>query len=101
MNNENTGKSKNRRFQRPGLIFYCYLLIPLNELAQNILIINNLKNGKKIIDISMVSIHFAGNAVLVRKGFRFVRAQTGEGATPIPLYLYTSSPGTQTGEGRR
>ena len=63
MNNENTGKSKNRRFQRPGLIFYCYLLIPLNELAQNILIINNLKNGKKIIDISMVSIQDAGMSV--------------------------------------
>ena len=60
MNNKNTGKSKNRRFQRPGLIFYCYLLIPLNELARKSMNINNLKNEKKIIDISMVSIGNAG-----------------------------------------
>ena len=30
---KNDIQSKNRRFQSPGLIFYCYLLIPLNELA--------------------------------------------------------------------
>jgi hypothetical protein len=56
MNNKNTVKSKNRPFQRSGLIFYCYLLIPLNELAQKALKINKLKIRKKIIDISMVSI---------------------------------------------
>ena len=72
MNNKNTVKSKNRRFQQIGLIFYCYLLIPLNELAINALKINKLKIRKKIIDISMVSMQDAGNAVLVRKGFRFV-----------------------------
>jgi hypothetical protein len=47
MNNKNTGISKNRRFQRPGLIFYCYLLILLNELAMNTLIINKIKITKK------------------------------------------------------
>jgi hypothetical protein len=63
MNNKNTGKSKNRRFQRPGLIFYCYLLIPLNELAPNVLNINKIKNEKKFIDISMVSIQNAGKGI--------------------------------------
>jgi hypothetical protein len=48
MNNKNTVKSKKPRFQRSGLIFYCYLLIPLNELAANALIINKIKNEKKI-----------------------------------------------------
>src|ERR1017187_9635814 len=63
MNSKNTGKSRNRRFQPIGLIFYCYLLIPLNELARNALIINKIKNIKKIIDISMVSIGNAGKRV--------------------------------------
>jgi hypothetical protein len=63
MNNKNTGKSKNRRFQRPGLIFYCYLLIPLNELARKALTINKIKNTKKIIDISMVSIQNEGKGI--------------------------------------
>ena len=63
MNNKNTGKSRNRRFQSRTfgrLIFYCYLLIPLNELARNIVKINKLKNAKKIIDKTMVSIQNAG-----------------------------------------
>ena len=51
------------RFQPMGLIFYCYLLIPLNELALNVLKINKLKIRKKIIDISMVSIQEAQNSV--------------------------------------
>jgi hypothetical protein len=51
------------RFQPIGLIFYCYLLIPLNELAQNILKINNLKNEKKFIDKNNRSIGNAGNGV--------------------------------------
>ena len=63
MNNKNTGKSKNRRFQRPGLIFYCYLLIPLNELALKSLRINNLKNRKKFIVIINRSIQNAGKGV--------------------------------------
>ena len=63
MNSKNTGKSRNRRFQPIGLIFYCYLLIPLNELAIMSMIINKLKILKKIIDISMVSIEIAGKGV--------------------------------------
>ena len=77
MNNKNTGKSKNRRFRHPGLIFYCYLLIPLNELAINVLIINKIKNEKKIIDIinrsiqnaeMSVSCHIDGRRYLVESG---------------------------------
>ena len=56
MNNKKTGRSKNRRFQHSGLMFYCYLLIPLNELARKALKINNLKNKKNFIVLSMVSI---------------------------------------------
>src|ERR1017187_4293798 len=63
MNHKNTVKSKNRRFQRPGLMFYCYLLIPLNELTRNIVKINQLKKRKKIIDISGVSIQNAGKGI--------------------------------------
>ena len=37
---------KKPRFQHLGLIFYCYLLIPLNELAIKSLNINNLRNEK-------------------------------------------------------
>src|ERR1017187_2307626 len=63
MNNKKTGRSKNRRFQHSGLMFYCYLLIPLNELARNIMNINKLKIIKKIIDKTMVSIGIAGKGV--------------------------------------
>ena len=63
MNNKITVKSKNRRFQQIGLIFYCYLLIPLNELAQNVLKINKLKIQKKIIDISGVSMQNVGKGI--------------------------------------
>ena len=56
MNSKNHNQRRNQRFQRSGLIFYCYLLIPLNELAQNVLKINKLKIQKKIIDISGISI---------------------------------------------
>ena len=48
MSNKITVKSKNRRFQQIGLIFYCYLLITLNELALNTLNINKIKIAKKI-----------------------------------------------------
>ena len=60
MNNKNSGQRGKWRFQQIGLIFYCYLLIPLNELALNTLNINKIKIAKKIIDISMVSIGNAG-----------------------------------------
>ena len=63
MNNKNTGKSKNRRFQRPGLIYYCYLLIPLNELARKVLKINKLKNENKFIVIFNRSIQNAGKGL--------------------------------------
>ena len=63
MNSKNHNQRRKWRFQRSGLIFYCYLLIPLNELAQKALKINKLKIRKKIIDISMVSIQEAQNSV--------------------------------------
>ena len=56
MNSKNHNQRRKWRFQRSGLIFYCYLLIPLNELGINALKINEIKNEKKIIDISGVSI---------------------------------------------
>ena len=66
------------RFQPMGLIFYCYLLIPLNELALKSLKIKYLKIRKKIIDISMVSIGNAGKVVF---GFGvLVCADTNQGA---------------------
>ena len=54
------------RFQPMGLIFYCFLLIPLNELPRNVLKINNIKITKKIIDISGISIQFAGNGLSIK-----------------------------------
>jgi hypothetical protein len=63
MNSKNHNQRRKWRFQRSGLIFYCYLLIPLNELAINTLNINALKIRKKIIDISMISVQNAQNAV--------------------------------------
>ena len=63
MNNKIHGQRRKPRFQPMGLIFYCYLLIPLNELALNVLKINKLKIRKKIIDISMVSIQDAGKGI--------------------------------------
>ena len=60
MNNENHSQRRKPRFLHSGLFFYCYLLIPLNELAIKSLKINKLKLRKKIIDISMVSIQNAG-----------------------------------------
>jgi hypothetical protein len=44
---KNDSQRRKPRFQRPGLIFYCYLLILLNELAMNTLIINKIKITKK------------------------------------------------------
>src|ERR1039458_9645122 len=61
MNSKIHSNRKKPRFQPTGLIFYCYLLIPLNELARNVLKFNKLKIRKKIIDKTMVSIQFAGN----------------------------------------
>jgi len=46
MNRKNIGKSSKPRFQRLGLVFYCYLLIPLNELTRSTMKINKLKNEK-------------------------------------------------------
>jgi hypothetical protein len=66
------------RFQPMGLIFYCYLLIPLNELALNVLKINKLKIRKKIIDISMVSIQDAGKGI-----FNYELQITNYGDTPL------------------
>jgi hypothetical protein len=63
MNIKNHGQYKKPRFQRFGLIFYCYLLIPLNELAINSLKINRIKIQKKIIDISMRSMGNAGKGI--------------------------------------
>ena len=50
MNNKKHGQRRKRYLQPIGLIFYCFLLILLNELANKQMIINNLKNAKKIID---------------------------------------------------
>ena len=61
MNSKKHIQRRKRPFQRSGLIFYCYLLIPLNELARNVLNINKLKIIKKIIDIINRSIQFAQN----------------------------------------
>src|ERR1022692_2288495 len=61
MDNKNHSRRRKPRFQQIGLIFYCYLLIPLNELALKRLKIKQLKNQKKIIDISGVSIQNTGN----------------------------------------
>jgi hypothetical protein len=77
MNSKNHGQRRKWRFQPMGLIFYCYLLIPLNELAINVLIINKIKNEKKIIDIinrsiqnaeMSVSCHIDGRRYLVESG---------------------------------
>ena len=56
MNNKKHSQLRKCPFQQIGLIFYCYLLIPLNELARKALKINNLKNKKNFIVLSMVSI---------------------------------------------
>ena|ERR1022692_2813791 len=63
MNNKNTGQRRKPRFHPMGLIFYCYLLIPLNELAIKTMKINQLKIRKKIIDVSMVSMQNAGKGI--------------------------------------
>ena len=85
MINKITVKSKNRRFQHPRLIFYCYLLMPLNELARNALNINTLKIRKKIIDISMVSIGFAGKGIFNYE----LRITNYDGHTPgLPTFVY-------------
>ena len=53
---KNDAQHRKPHFQPMGLIFYCYLLITLNELAPNTLNVNYLKIAKKIIVLSMVSI---------------------------------------------
>jgi hypothetical protein len=63
MNNKIHGQRRKPRFQPMGLIFYCYLLIPLNELAPNVLKINKLKNKKKFIVIINRSIQNARKGV--------------------------------------
>ena len=63
MNNKKHSQLRKCPFQQIGLIFYCYLLIPLNELALKSLRINNLKNRKKFIVIINRSIQNAGKGV--------------------------------------
>jgi hypothetical protein len=65
---KNEVQRKKPHFQRPGLIFYCYLLIPLNELHRNALIINKLKNEKNFIVFINRSIQNAGKGVFGKSG---------------------------------
>ena len=52
---------ENSVFTRFLLIFYCYLLILVNELSANLLKINNLKNKKN--ENAERTAQFAGNGV--------------------------------------
>jgi|ERR1017187_3266303 hypothetical protein len=63
MNNQKHSQRRKRPFKQMGLIFYCYLLIPLNELARNSMTINKIKNAKKFIVIINRSIGNAGKGV--------------------------------------
>ena len=63
MNSKNVVQRRKPRFERSGLIFYCYLLIPLNELARKVLKINKLKNENKFIVIFNRSIQNAGKGL--------------------------------------
>ena len=77
---KNTLHEENAILSKLACSFPCYRLIPFNELATNVLKINNLKNEKKFPDLSGPSDQ------VIRAGLSGQNAQNGVLAQTLIIY---------------